>query len=187
MTIDREFSYKTGKHLWDIRLAGHPESFQLEATGPRIFVNLRPANQVAIIDRKKREVAALWPLKDAKENFPLALDEANHRLFIGCRNPAKIIIYDTETGQTMGSLDIAGDIDDIFYDSKAKRLYASCGEGFLHVFQQTDPDHYPVMAKIATAKGARTSLFVPQEGRLYLAVPHRGEQQAEVRVYAVQP
>jgi WD40 repeat protein len=181
------FDAKTGKHLWDVRLAGHPESFQLEATGPKIFVNVRPANHVAVIDRKKREVAAIWPLKDAKENFPMALDEANHRLFIGCRNPAKIIIYDTETGQTMGRIDIAGDIDDIFYNLKAKRLYASCGEGFIYVFQQIDPDQYAVMAKIATAKGARTSLLVPQQGRLYLAVPHRGEQQAEVRVYTVQP
>ena len=158
------FDAKTGKHLWDVRLAGHPESFQLEATGPRIFVNVRPANQVAVIDTKKREVTAIWPLQDAKDNFPMALDEANHRLFIGCRNPAKIIIYDTETGQTVGRLDIAGDIDDVFYDLKAKRLYASCGEGFLHVFQQTDPDHYAVMAKIATAKGARTSFSFPNKG-----------------------
>jgi hypothetical protein len=78
-------------------------------------------------------------------------------------------------------------MDDIYHDPKTKRLYASCGEGFLHVFQQIDPDHYAVMAKIATAKGARTSLFVPHQGRLYLAVPHRGGQQAEVWVYTVQP
>ena len=181
------FDAKTGKHLWDVRLAGHPESFQLEATGPRIFVNVRPANHVAVIDRNKRGVTAIWPLKDGKENFPMALDEANHRLFIGCRNPAKIIIYDTVAGQTIGRIDIAGDIDDVFYDSKAKRLYASCGEGFIYDFQQIDPDHYAVMAKIPTAKGARTSLFVPRQGRLYLAVPHRGDQPAEVRVYAVQP
>jgi DNA-binding beta-propeller fold protein YncE len=181
------FDAKTGKHLWDVRLAGHPESFQLEAAGPRIFVNVRPANQVAVIDRNKREVAAIWPLQDAKDNFPMALDESNHRLFIGCRNPAKIIIYDTELGKTVGRLDVAGDMDDIYHDPKTKRLYASCGEGFLHVFQQIDPDHYAVMAKIATAKGARTSLLIPKQGRLYLAVPHRGEQQAEVRVYTVQP
>jgi hypothetical protein len=180
------FDAKTGKQLWDVRLAGHPESFQLEATGPRIFVNVRPANQVTVIDRNKREVAAIWPLKDAKDNFPMALDEANRRLFIGCRNPAKIIIYGTESGKIVGSFDVAGDIDDVFYDLKAKRLYASCGEGFIDVFQQTDPNHYAVMAKISTAKGARTSLFVPQQGRLYLAVPHRGEQPAEVRVYTVQ-
>ena len=181
------FDAKTMKHLWNVGLAGHPESFQLEATGSRIFVNVRPANQVVVIDRNKRKVADIWPLKDAKDNFPMALDESGHRLFIGCRTPAKIIIYDTESGRIVGSLDVAGDIDDVFYDLKAKRLYASCGEGFIDVFQQTDPNHYAVMAKIATARGARTSLFVPEQGRLYLAVPHRGEQEAEVRVYTVQP
>ncbi len=181
------FDAKNGKRLWDVQLAGHPESFQLETMGPRIFVNVRPANQVAVIDKKKREVTAIWPVQDAKDNFPMALDESNHRLFIGCRNPAKIIIYDTESGKAVGSLDVAGDIDDIFYDSKTKRLYASCGEGFLVVFQQTDSNHYAVMARISTAKGARTSLFIPEQGRLYLAVPHYGEQQAEVRIYTVQP
>ncbi len=117
----------------------------------------------------------------------MALDSTNHRLFIGCRNPAKIIIYDTESGKTLGTLDIAGDIDDIFYDLEAKRLYASCGEGFLYVFQQIAPDHYAVRTRISTAKGARTSLFVPEQRRLYLAVPHQGKQQAELRVYTVQP
>lgn len=178
---------KTGKHLWDVGLAGHPESFQLEQAGPRIFVNVRPANHIAIVDRKKREVTAIWSLLDAKDNFPMALNETNHRLFVGCRNPTRIIIYDTESGKMVGELDVAGDVDDIFYDAMAERLYASCGEGFLSVFQQTDTDHYKVMAKISTAKGARTSLFVSQQRCLYLAVPHQGEQPAEVRVYAVQP
>ncbi len=181
------FDAKTGKHLWDVRLAGHPESFQIEERGTRIFVNVRPANQVAVIDKKKREVTASWPLQDAMDNFPMAMDETNHRLFIGCRNPAQIIIYDTQSGKTVGRLDIAGDIDDIFYDIKAKRLYASCGEGWLYVFQQVDPDHYAVKGRISTTKGARTSLYVPEQGRLYLAVPHRGEQQAEVWVYTVKP
>jgi DNA-binding beta-propeller fold protein YncE len=178
---------KTGEPLWDVRLAGHPESFQLEQAGPRIFVNVRPANHIAVVDRKKRQVTAIWPLKDARDNYPMALDEANHRLFIGCRQPAKVIMYDTKSGKMVGGLEIPGDVDDVFYDAKAKRLYASCGEGFLSVFQQTAADHYEVLAKIATAKGARTSLLVPQQGRLYLAVPHQGEQPAEVRVYAVQP
>ncbi len=181
------FNAKTGQLLWEVRLAGHPESFQLEATGPRVFVNVPTAAQVAVVDRTKREVAAIWPLKDAKDNFPMALNDNDHRLFIGCRNPAKIIIYDTESGKIVGNLDIAGDIDDIFYDLKAKRLYASCGEGYLCVFQQIDADRYAAKAKIPTAKGARTSLFVPEQGRLYLAVPYHGKQQAEVWVYTVQP
>ncbi len=181
------FDAKTGKHLWDVRLVGHPESFQLEAMGSRIFVNVPSAAQVAVVDRNQRQVTAIWPLREAKGNFPMALDETNHRLFIGCRNPAKIIIYDTKSSKPVGNLDIAGDVDDIFYDLKGKRLFASCGEGFLCVFHQLEPDRYDVKARIPTAKGARTSLLVPEQGCLYLAVPHRGEQQAEVRVYTVQP
>jgi DNA-binding beta-propeller fold protein YncE len=178
---------KTGKRIWDVRLGGHPESFQLEESGKKIFVNVRPSKQVALIDSEKREVTALWPLKNVKDNFPMALDETNHRLFIGCRKPAKIIVYDTASGNAKGMIDIAGDVDDIFYDLKTKRLYASCGEGFLCVIQQIDPDHYLVISRIPTAKGARTSLFVPEHRRLYLAVPHREKQRAEVRVYTVQP
>jgi WD40 repeat protein len=179
------FDPRTGQHIWRITLAGHPESFQIEEIGTKIFVNVRPADQVEVIDRKKREIAAIWRLDNAKDNFPMAFDERNHRLFIGCRTPSKIVIYDTDSGKPVGTIDIAGDVDDIFYDLATKRLYASCGEGFLCVFQQIDPDQYLSMARIPTAKGARTSLFVPERRRLYLAVPHRGGQQAEVRVYTV--
>jgi hypothetical protein len=85
-------------------------------------VNVRPANQITVVDRKKREVTATWPLKDAKDNYTMALDEADHRLFVGCRQPAKIIIYNTESGKTVGGLDIPGDVDDLFYDARDKRL-----------------------------------------------------------------
>jgi hypothetical protein len=117
----------------------------------------------------------------------MALDETKHRLFIGCRQPPKIIVYDTESGMEVSRLVIAGDIDDIFYDSVRKRIYASCGEGLLNVFQQDDADQYTALSRIPTAAGARTSLLVPEQGRLYLAVPHRKEQQAEIRVYALEP
>ena len=96
-----------------------------------------------------------------------------------------IVVLDTETGKEVTSVPIPGDIDDVFYDAKRKRIYASCGEGFLAVIQQTDADHYELLAQIATVTGARTSLFDPQTGRLYLVVPRqRGKDGPEVRVYA---
>ena len=113
----------------------------------------------------------------------MALDEANHRLFVGCRRPAKVLVYDTTTGKPSGSFDIVGDTDDLFYDAARKRLYVSGGEGFLDVFQEEDANRFTRTAHIATAAGARTSLFVPEQARLYLAVPHRGAQKAEVRIY----
>ncbi len=175
------------KRIGNVQLAGHPESFQLEEAGPRIFVNVPTANHIAVVDRSKLTVIATWPLVGVEANFPTALDEANHRLFVGCRQPPKIIVFDTESGKEVTRFDIAKDVDDIFYDSARKRLYASCGEGFLNVFQQNDAYHYAALVRIPTAAGARTSLFVPEQGRLYLAVPHRKEQQAEIRVYAVEP
>jgi YVTN family beta-propeller protein len=172
-----------GTKVADIKLSGHPESFQLEESGQRIFVNVPTASHIAVIDRDKGNVVETWPLNDATENFPMALDETNHRLFVGTRSPAKLLILDTETGKQVTSLDSSGDADDIFYDSENKRVYVSGGEGAISIFEQTDPDTYSLIGKTDTAEGARTSLYVPDSGTLYLAVPHRGTQQAEVRAF----
>jgi hypothetical protein len=177
----------TGKHLGDILLAGHPESFQLESSGPRIFVNIPTAKQIAIVDKEKNVVVAAWPVKNPQENFPMALDESHHRLFVGFRMPSKITVMDTESGQEIARLGTTGDCDDIFYDSEHRLIYMSCGEGFINVFKQEDADHYQPIAKIPTAPGARTALFIPELGHLYLAVPHRAGQNAEIRVYELQP
>ena len=116
----------------------------------------------------------------------MALDEDEHRLFVGCRKPAHVAVLDTLSGKIVAQLDCVGDTDDLFYDTALRRLYVSGGEGFLSVFQERDPDHYTGLAKIPTAAGARTSLFVPNLKRIYLAVPHRGAQAAEIRVYETQ-
>jgi DNA-binding beta-propeller fold protein YncE len=172
-----------GKVLGEAKLSGHPESFQLERSGPRVFVNVPTADQIAVVDRSAMNVIARWPVTGAKSNFPMALDEANHRLFVGCRRPAKVLVYDTATGKESGSFDIVGDTDDLFYDAARKRLYVSGGEGYLDVFQAQDASRLTRIAHIATAPGARTSLFVAEQERLYLAVPHRGNQKAEIRIY----
>ena len=172
-----------GKLLGEAKLAGHPESFQLERSGSRLFVNVPDANQIAVVDRTAMKVAATWPILTAKANFPMALDEANHHVFIGCRRPAKVLVYDTTTGKESGSFDIVGDTDDLFFDAARKRLYVSGGEGFVDVLQEQEAGRFARVAHLATAAGARTSLFVPEQSRLYLAVPHRGTQKAEIRIY----
>jgi DNA-binding beta-propeller fold protein YncE len=171
----------------DIKLSGHPESFQLEGNGKRIFVNVPTSGQVAVVDREKGSVVDTWLIENAKENFPMALDEANHRLFIGTRSPAKLLVLDTNTGKQVTSLDSSGDADDIFYDANNKRVYVSGGEGAVSVFEQEDPDTYKLKGQADTAKGARTSLFVPESGTLYVAVPHNGSPQAEVRALRAEP
>lgn len=174
---------QTGTKTAEIKLDAHPESFQLEKDGKRIFVNVPGVDHVAVVDREKGAVIAKWALTDAKVNFPMALDEANHRLFIGCRKPAKLVVLDTETGKTVTSVDVVGDTDDVFYDAANKRVYVSGGAGRISIVAQKDADTYNVLAQINTASGARTSFFAPSSGTLYVAVPHRGTQKPELRAF----
>ena len=176
----------SGKRLGNIYLDAHPESFQLEKNGTRIFVNVPDAHEIEVVDRNKKVVLAKWAVQDPTANFPMAVDEATHRLFAGCRKPARILVLDTETGKKAALFQCPGDTDDIFYDVARKRLYVAGGEGFLEAFQQTSPDQYQSLGKIATAAGARTGLYVPDLNRFFLAVPHRGNQGAEVRIYLVE-
>src|SRR5439155_23485341 len=176
----------TGDQLGEIKLDGHPESFQLEKFGPRIFVNIPTSQKIIVVDREKRAVTTAWTTSGATANFLMALDETHHRLFVGFRNPAKLTVFDTESGKMVADLESPGDADDIFYDGTRQRIYISGGEGFIGIVQQQDADRYRTLTKIPTASGARTSFFVPELGRLYLAVPHRGTQKAEVRVYEAQ-
>lgn len=171
------------KVVGEVKLGGHPESFQLERGGARIFVNVPTADHIAVVDRTSMQVIATWPVAAAKANFPMALDEANRRLFVGCRRPAKVLVFDTASGRQLASFDIVGDTDDLFYDAARKRLYVSGGEGYIDVVQDEGANRFSRTAHVPTAAGARTSLFVPDEGRFYLAVPHRGAQKAEVRVF----
>lgn len=172
-----------GKVIGEVKLAGHPESFQLERTGSRAFVNVPTADQIVVVDRGSLKVIATWHVETAKSNFPMALDEANHRLFIGCRRPAKVLVFDTASGKETSAFDIVGDTDDLFYDAPRRRLYISGGEGYIDVVQDEGGNRFSRIARVETAAGARTSLFVADQSRLYLAVPHRGNQKAEIRVY----
>lgn len=173
------------QHLGDIPLKGHPEAFQLEQAGPRIFVNVPSAHHIAVVDRDKRTVITTWPLQGAEANFPMALDDTHHRLFVGVRTPPMLLVMDTESGKEIARVQSVGDADDLFYDAPHQHIYVAGGAGLLSIVAQEDADHYTPVATIPTAAGARTALFVPALGRLYLAVPHRGTQGAEIRVYAV--
>lgn len=166
-----------------IQLPAHPESFQLEPDGPRLFVNLPDARRIAVVDRETRTVITNWPMETFQANFPMALDAANHRLFVGWRRPARLVVFDTAAGKVAADVAISGDTDDLFYDAARKRLYVSCGEGFIDIVEQRGPDSYLRASQIPTAPGARTSFFSRDLDRLYLAVPERGSQKAEIRVY----
>lgn len=171
----------TGKPSTEVKLAGHPESFQLERNGARAYVNVPTAGQVAVVDREKAGVTATWPLEGARANFPMALDEDGRRLFIGARSPAVMLVLDTGSGGVLARLPICGDTDDVFFDARAKRVYVVCGEGKVEVFSQSLSRE----ALIDTSRGARTGLFVPEYGRLYVAAPASGATPARILVFQV--
>ena len=175
-----------GKQIGSIKLSAHPEAFELEKTGKRIFANVPNSRHVAVIDRDKSDVVATWKTDLAFANFPMALDEAHHSLFIGCRMPSKLVVLNTDSGDVVAKIDISGDPDDVFYDRKRHRIYAICGAGKVDIIEQTDANNYKALTKIDTANGARTGLFVPERDTLFVAVPHRGAQQAEIRAYRVE-
>jgi YVTN family beta-propeller protein len=173
----------TFKRLADIKLSGHPESFQLD--NKRIFVNVPDAHLVEIIDLEKKSIEAKWNMEQATSNFPMALDATNHRLFIGCRHPAKLLVINTESGKTIASYNTDSDTDDIFYDSSLKQIYMSCGGGYIEVFKQINKDKYESLSKTETRSGARTSLFVPELNQLIVAAPARSSREAQLMIYQI--
>ena len=177
---------QNGKEVGSIKLSAHPEAFALEKNGKRIFANVPNAREVAVIDRDKRQVINKWKTDLASGNFPMALDETNHRLFVGCRLPSKLVVLNTDSGDVVAKIDISGDADDVFYDTKRHRIYAICGTGMINIVEQIDPETYKTSTRIDTAEGARTGLFVPERDTLFVAIPHRGSQQAEVRCYQIE-
>jgi DNA-binding beta-propeller fold protein YncE len=176
---------ENGKKIGDIVIDAHPESFQIEKTGSRIFVSVPDKKEIEVIDRIKRTVVARWPVSQ-EDNFPMGLDETNHRVFVGVRKPAQLLVFDTETAKQIAAGDIAGKTDDLFYDPARRRAYVLTARGFLEVFEQKDADHYNRVARYPTPTGAQTGLFVPEWRELFVAVPAQGEQNAEIRVYVTQ-
>lgn len=173
----------SGQKVGTIPLSSHPESFQLEEEGSRIFVNVPKESAVAVVDRTKHTVIAKWGLDWTFANYPMAFDEQDKRLFVGCRLPARLVVLNTGSGHVVGKLPIVGDTDDVFFDPTHRIIYVIGGEGFVDVFRLRDPDHVEQVARVNSAPGARTGLLVSAFNRLFVAVPHRGSQAAKVIVY----
>lgn len=174
---------KTWKVVGDVALGGHPESFQFDAKTGRAFVNVPSKREIAVVDLEMRKVVETWPVKEAESNFPMEIQGADRRLFIACRNPAKLLVLDPSNGRTFDALPLSGDADDVFLDEASGRLFVSCGEGSIDVFERGAKGAYAPAGKVGTAAGARTCLYSPVEEKLFLAVPHRGDQPAQIRVY----
>jgi DNA-binding beta-propeller fold protein YncE len=177
----------TNKRLpTEYKFEGHPEGFQLETKGPRIFVNVADTKNIQVINRQTGKMTT-WSLPNGHAaNFPMVLDEANRRVFVGTRKPSRLTVLDMDSGKVVASLPTAGDMDDMFYDADRKRIYVAGGEGFLSVVQQVDADHYTDMGKFPTAIGTRTGVWYQKRDRLYIAAPPSGTLGARLLVFEAQ-
>jgi len=176
------FEPKSMQKLAEIKLPAHPESFRLETTGPLIFVNLPHAKEIAIVDRQQGRIVSSVPLRSFLANYPMSLDEAHHRFFVGSRHPARLVTLDWK-GKVLSDVPCVGDTDDLFYDSQRARVYVTGGEGFLDVFDAPEKGPPTRIARLPTADGARTSLWVPELRRLFVAAPRRNGKDAAIHVF----
>ncbi|HYA63002.1 MAG TPA: hypothetical protein VED66_07345, partial [Candidatus Sulfotelmatobacter sp.] len=184
-TVDANTNERLEK---EFKLGAHPESFQLESTGPNIYVNLPDLKQIAVINRQTSTIAR-WPLT-LQHNFPMALDEAHHRLFVATHEPARLAVFDTTSGRQIVALPCVQDADDVYFDSGRQRIYVPGGEGYISVFQQADANHYHLLAKVNSTLGARTAGYFGKGrkgfDRFFLGVPARADHGAEIWIYTVQ-
>jgi hypothetical protein len=155
-----------------------------------MYVNAKEG-QVVVTDTERDEVIGRFPVAPAGANAAVAIDEPHHRLFIGCRTNPALVVMDSDTGKIVASVPIPGDVDDLSFDSARERIYASCGAGAIAVIRRVDANRYESLATITTVKRARTSIFNPEDGCLYLAVPRLAERpdqdNPEIWVYRARP
>jgi DNA-binding beta-propeller fold protein YncE len=165
----------------------HVEAMALAKNDNRLFINLTQTNKIAVIDRKAMKVLAMWPVPAAQQNAMVIFDESRHRLYVGCRKPGTVVVLNSDTGAVIASAPSPLRSDQLLYDQAGKRLYSPGGEGFMAVYDTSNPDKLKPVAKVPTAPGAKTGILVPENGELVLAVsPGDTKTTAKVLTFAVQ-
>lgn len=170
----------------DIRLPAHPEGFEIDGHSARVFVNVPDAGHIAVVDLAAGKEVLHWAVPGLRANFPMALDSDGRVIATVFRHPPTLVLIDTATGAAIARLDTCGDADDVFFDATRRRIYVSCGAGAIDVFQGDEAGSYRMLSRVATAAGARTSLFVPQLDRLYVAA-RRGPAGADAAILVFRP
>ncbi len=178
---------KTFKHIGDITLPGrNSQAMAVERSGKRLFINLAATNEVGVVDLLTRQVIARWPAPEASVQDALALDEANHRVFIALRKPPRFVAFNTDNGKVVANLPCVGVNDDMFYDVAHKRIYVT-GDGTTSVFQQVDPDHYEHIAEVPTGFQGKTGLLIPELNRLYIELSGKAKPDAKLALMIFEP
>lgn len=164
--------------------------FRFESSNPHMYVGEKNKKVIAVIDRNTQKVIETWPLTLGEGMTHMALDRADHRLFVSCQY-GQLVVFDTQTGKELQALPINQYADDLQYDPAGGRLYVGCAgpKGLNHstvdVIQQIDADHYKSLGQIVTEPGARNMIFVPQISRLFVSVPQHGNADSHILVFKV--
>jgi hypothetical protein len=166
----------------DIKLSAHPEGFQLDKKGNRIFINVPDAHQITVADLNSFKIITEWNTGEYKANFPLAIDTIGHVVFIGYRHPSKLVAMDENSGTVLTAESLVSDVDDIFFDGSKNKIYASGGGGSINIYQWQKPGINQI-GKISTRDGARTSLLIPDLKLFILAARANSNNNAELQVY----
>jgi DNA-binding beta-propeller fold protein YncE len=180
----------SGERVGDIKVDSDTiGGMRLEASTSRLYLDepdkRRAQKTIGVIDRDSRNTVDNWNVPESKREGALALDEANHRLFVGTIEGV-VVVLNTETGKEATQFPIGRGTDDMAYDPQSKRVYAACYDGSIYVYVQTDADHYKLLGKVPSAPGARTGRLVPEIRRYFTAVPAQGNTPAELLIYEVQ-
>jgi hypothetical protein len=181
---------RTDKHLGDIKVEAHTAELLLDESGKTLFVFIPGASKVQVVDTAKREVVSAWPVS-AQRDGDGALDEKNHRLMIGTRTPAQMIVMDSRTGKEVANLPTVEGMDGVYFDATHKMVYVSGGRGYgvgyIFAYRQIDADHYETVGKIPTQPGAGTSFWSPELNRYYVAAPAHDNEEAAILVFEPWP
>jgi DNA-binding beta-propeller fold protein YncE len=163
------------------------EGMVIDRAGKKLYVNLTGSDEVGVIDLATRKIVARWPLPDAHVAHAITLDEPHHRLFTATRKPALFIVFDIDTGKVVSTLPCVGVNSDMSLDVAHKRIYVT-GSETATVIGQRDADHYEHLAEVPTAYRAKSSIFVPELKRLYVADSGKGKPDAKLalQIFEVQ-
>jgi len=159
----------------------HVEAMAFVEGDPRLFINLTQTNKLAVVDRNTMKVLNMWPVPPAQQNAMVAFDRGQHRLYVVCRQPGMVVVMNSDTGAVVGTQPAPLRADEVQYDASSHRLYVPGGEGYMGIYDTSDPDHLKLLEKVTTAPGAKTGLLLPGMHRLFLAVSP-GESKAVARV-----
>ncbi|WP_353072406.1 hypothetical protein [Tunturiibacter gelidiferens] len=182
----------TGQRLGGVTFKdNHVEAIALEKNGNRIFVNLTQTNKMAVVDRKTMKEIAEWPVPPAQQNAMVALDEAQHRLYVVCRAdlsgaPAgKVVVMNSDDGKVVSTQDAPTRVDQVIYDIVMHRLYVPGGQGYTEIYDTSDANNLKSVAKVSTAPGAKTGILLPGKNLVLAASPGETKAVAKVMYFSI--